>query len=128
MYRLHRDLLELRRTDEAFSRQAPGAVDGAVLGPEAFVLRFMTPAPADERLLIVNFGPDIVAPSFAEPLIAPPCSLDWGVHWSSEHPAYGGCGTPPVVSDAGWRIPGQAAVVLRPTERKSYGGDGTNRR
>jgi maltooligosyltrehalose trehalohydrolase len=127
-YRLHRDLLQLRRKDEAFRRQAPGAVDGAVLAPEAFVLRFMTPAAADERLLVVNFGPDLVTESFAEPLVAPPGAHDWRVQWSSEHPAYGGCGTPDVISDAGWRIPGHSAVVLAPIERTSYGGDRRHRR
>ena len=36
-----RDLLALRRADRAFNQQAPGAVDGAVLAPEAFVLRYI---------------------------------------------------------------------------------------
>src|SRR5262249_55239701 len=39
-YRLHCDLLKLRREDPVISKVRAGGVDGAVLGPEAFVLRF----------------------------------------------------------------------------------------
>jgi maltooligosyltrehalose trehalohydrolase len=114
IYRLHRDLLRLRRTDAAFSAQAPGAVDGAVLEREAFVLRFAAATPDEERLLVVNLGPDLAAASFAEPLVAPPAARDWHEHWSSEHPDYGGSGTPPVAGPGGWRVPGHAAIVLKP--------------
>jgi len=123
--RLHEDLLALRRSEVAFRAQAPGAVDGAVLAPETFVLRFMTPHESDERLLAVNFGPDLVAESFAEPLVAAPHGSRWVVQWSSEQPTYGGSGTPPIVTDQGWRIPGHSAIVLRP--EIDHGGDGANR-
>lgn len=112
MYRLHRDLLDLRRTDAAFRRQAPGAVDGAVIAPHSFVLRFAAEQDEDERLLVVNLGTDLVAGSFAEPLVAPPDGHSWTVSLSTEQPDYGGQGTPPVVTDAGWYIPGHAAIVL----------------
>jgi maltooligosyltrehalose trehalohydrolase len=113
-WRMHQDLLRLRRTDAAFQQQAAGAVDGAVLGPEALVLHFNAESEADERLLVVNFGADLVAASFAEPLIAPPAGMGYVVHWSSEHPDYGGAGTPEIIGDDGWRVPGHAAVVLQP--------------
>ena len=112
--RLHRDLLAMRRSEEAFRQQETGAVDGAVLAPEAFVLRFVTPREADERLLIVNFGCDLVAGSIAEPLLAAPDGMAWVVCWSSEAPEYSGLGTPEICGREGWRIPGHAAVVLRP--------------
>jgi maltooligosyltrehalose trehalohydrolase len=67
-------------------------------------------------LLWVNLGPDLIAGSFAEPLLAPPDGFTWQLHWSSEDPEYGGTGTPEVVGDHGWRIPGHAAIVLRPEE------------
>lgn len=124
-YRLHRDLIGLRRAEDAFSRQQPGAVDGAVLGREAFVLRFPGEMPLDERLLIMNLGGDLVAGSFAEPLIAPIDGHTWQLQWSSEHPDYDGGGTPPVLNGEGWRIPGHAAVVLKP--EASDGGDGAAR-
>jgi maltooligosyltrehalose trehalohydrolase len=113
--RLHRDLLVLRRTDAAFRAQDASAIDGAVLGPELFVLRYTTPSPQDERLLVVNIGPDVEASSFVEPLVAPPDEHTWQVRWSSAEPEYGGCGTPSVVTDAGWRVPAHAAVVLQPS-------------
>src|SRR3712207_8757240 len=40
VYEMHRDLLRLRREDKVFASQAPRALDGAVLGAAAFVLRF----------------------------------------------------------------------------------------
>ena len=115
--RLYRDLIALRKRDRAFSQQRSGAVDGAVLGNESFVLRYWTPDQADERLLVVNFGVEIVEPAFAEPLVAPPPDYTgWILHWSSEHPDYGGLGTPDIIDGTGWRIPGEAAVLLKPAQ------------
>ena len=39
----------------------------------------------------------------------------WTVSWSSEAMAYGGCGTFPPQSRDGWRLPGEAAVLLMPS-------------
>jgi maltooligosyltrehalose trehalohydrolase len=119
--RLHQDLIAMRRRDAAFREQQPGALDGAVLDAEAFALRYAAPDSGDERLLIVNLGRDLVAASFAEPLVAPPAGCTWRLAWSSEAPEYGGCGTPDVLHN-GWRIPGHAALVFTP-ERK----DGSHR-
>jgi maltooligosyltrehalose trehalohydrolase len=113
---LFTDLLAMRSNDRAFSQQARGAVDGAVIGPEAFVLRYATRDAGDERLLLVNLGRDLAASSFAEPLLAPPQGYAWRVCWSSEAPKYGGSGTPDVLH-AGWRLPGHAALVLKPEQR-----------
>ena len=77
---------------------------------------FAATDPADERLLIVNLGPDFKAPALAEPLVAPPGGYDWRLHWSSEHPDYGGGGTPPPVTGDGWLVLGHSAVVLAPAE------------
>ncbi len=38
--RLHEDLIAMRRSDAAFRMQQSGALDGAVLDAEAFVLRY----------------------------------------------------------------------------------------
>ena len=113
IYALHRDLLRLRRVDPVLSSEARGKIDGAVLGPEAFVLRFFGPM-NDDRLLLVNFGTDLHLAPAPEPLLAPPLNRAWATLWSSEDPKYGGCGTPPVDSDENWRLPGHAAVVLQP--------------
>lgn len=114
---LHRDLLHLRRSDSAFRAQRPGGVDGAVLSCESFVLRFfgLPAGGADDRLLIVNLGRDLHLRPAPQPLLAPPLLSRWVVQWSSEDPRYDGGGTPEVDSDDdNWRIPGHAAIVLRP--------------
>ena len=96
IYDMHRDLIRLRRTDPALGARARG-VDGAVLGAEAFVLRFFG-ADGDDRLLLVNLGPDLDLNPAPEPLLAPPDGAVWAVLWSSEDPRYGGAGTPPLES------------------------------
>jgi maltooligosyltrehalose trehalohydrolase len=112
-YALHCDLLALRRQDAVFRGQRPRAVDGAVLGPQALVLRFFGGEQGD-RLLLLNLGSDLQLDPAPEPLLAPPPGASWGLLWSSEDPRYGGGGTPPLVTDAGWYVPGQAAVVVHP--------------
>src|SRR6185437_10339164 len=68
---LHRDLLRLRHVDPAFRLQSYGKTDGAVLGAQAFVLRYFVEAGQD-RLLIVNFGSDLHLVHAPQPLLAPP--------------------------------------------------------
>ncbi|HEY7496431.1 MAG TPA: malto-oligosyltrehalose trehalohydrolase [Candidatus Tectomicrobia bacterium] len=114
IYALHHDLLRLRREDPVFRAQRRGGMDGAVLAPEAFVLRFFG-TPNNDRLLVVNLGRDLGRTPVAEPLLAPPEGMVWEILWSSENPRYGGCGTVPLEDKDGWHIPGHAAVVLRPT-------------
>jgi maltooligosyltrehalose trehalohydrolase len=116
IYRLHRDLLRLRREDTVFRAQRRGGVDGAVLGPEAFVLRFFGEQGQD-RLLLVNLGLTLALSPMPEPLLAPPEGMQWETCWSSEEPHYGGGGTLPLETEEPWQIPGQAAVVLTPHER-----------
>ena len=111
--RLHGDLLRLRREDSAFRRQ-DRHLDGAVLGPEALVLRFFGNTPHSDRLLVMNLGRDLNLPSTPEPLLAPPEDCAWQILWSSGDPRYGGDGTAPLESEGNWTIPGHATVVLRP--------------
>jgi maltooligosyltrehalose trehalohydrolase len=112
---LHRDLIRLRREDCVFRSQGAGGLDGAVLGNEAFVLRYFGEG-GDDRLLIVNLGIDLHLNPAPEPLLAPPERMRWSVLWSSEDTRYGGYGAycPDTASD-NWLLPGHAAVVLRPT-------------
>ncbi len=112
-YTLHKDLLRLRREDAVFRAQRQGRVDGAVLGPEAFVLRFFG-EDGDDRLLIVNVGRDIRLNPAPEPLLAPPEDTHWHILWTSEAARYGGDGTPKLESAENWWIQGEAAVVLAP--------------
>jgi len=99
MYALHRDLLRLRREEPVFRAQRRGGLDGAVLAPEALVLRFFG-THHDDRLLVVNLGRDLHLTPAPEPLLAPPAGQRWQTQWSSEDPRYGGVGTPPLEDEA----------------------------
>jgi maltooligosyltrehalose trehalohydrolase len=110
-YALHRDLLQLRHRDPVFASPRVQGMDGAVLGPEAFVLRFFGGKEGD-RLLVVNFGRDLHLVPAPEPLLAPPEGKLWQTCWSSEDLRYGGNGSPPTQTDENWRVPGHTAVVL----------------
>jgi maltooligosyltrehalose trehalohydrolase len=108
---LHRDLLKLRREEAAFAAQSPGTVDGAVLSREAFALRFFD-ADGDDRLLIINFGIELILSPVPEPLLAAPLSREWTLLWSSEDIAYGGDGTPPPIRCGAWHLPAHSALVF----------------
>jgi maltooligosyltrehalose trehalohydrolase len=114
-YDLHKDLLRLRREDPIFAAQRNDWLYGAVLGPEAFVLRFATGS-GDDRLVLVNLGGDLDLTEVAEPLLAPPLGHTWRILFSTEDPRYGGTGTAPVESDARLRLMGPSALVLAPEE------------
>jgi maltooligosyltrehalose trehalohydrolase len=113
MVALHRDLLALRRTDRVFNSPKTGALDGAVLAPEAFLLRYFGKG-GDDRLLIVNFGVELALSPLPEPLLAPPRAHRWKLAWSSEDIAYGGDGTPAPDDPATWRVPAHSALVFTP--------------
>jgi maltooligosyltrehalose trehalohydrolase len=115
---LHRDLLALRRADRAIRAASRGAVDGAVLAQQAFALRYFGDA-AGDRLLVVNLGPDLHLAILPEPLLAAPAGAAWELEWSSEHPDYGGTGTPRFDAERPWLVPGQSALYLRSVERRS---------
>ncbi|MGE5754901.1 MAG: DUF3459 domain-containing protein, partial [Planctomycetaceae bacterium] len=110
---LHRDLLRLRREDPVFRARDAGRLHGAVLGPEAFVLRCFG-EDEDDRLVLVNLGLDLRWDPAPEPLLAPPVDRRWAIVWSSDDPRYGGDGVRAVETQGRWLIPGQAAVVLGP--------------
>lgn len=108
---LHEDLLRLRHEQPIF--RSPHRLDGAVLGPQAFVLRYFS-ATGDDRLLLVNLGTDIDFNPAPEPLLAPIEGQGWRILWSSESPVYDGGGTPDLETTANWIIPGPASFVLSP--------------
>jgi maltooligosyltrehalose trehalohydrolase len=116
LYRLHKDLLRLRREDGVFGARR-ARVDGAVLADEAFVLRFFGAQAGDDRLLLVNLGTDLNLAAAPEPLLAPPEGKLWGALWSSEDPLYGGGGTAPLDGPDNWRLPGHSAVAMGPAEQ-----------
>jgi maltooligosyltrehalose trehalohydrolase len=111
-YQLYKDLLALRREDHWIIHAE--RIDGAVLGPECFVLRYF--GKGEDRLLLVNFGRDLSLRPAPEPLLAPMAGRLWTIAWSSEHPKYGGAGTPHPESTRNWYIPGHAAIWMRPAD------------
>jgi maltooligosyltrehalose trehalohydrolase len=113
VYALHRDLLRLRREDPVFASQRADRMHGAVLGAEAFLLRFLGERAGDDRLLLVNLGADLHLDPSPEPLLCAPERARWETIFSTADPRYGGCGTPPLEREnENWRIPGHAAVAL----------------
>lgn len=115
-YNLHRDLLKIRRHDPIFNTPRKGGIDGAVLSQDAFIIHYF--GDQDARLLIVNFGTDFNLSPSPEPLLASPEGTEWELLWSSENPRYGGGGTPPLSTDAHWKILGHSALVLTPKNRE----------
>lgn len=112
-YDLHCDLLKLRREDARFREQKMRGVDGAVLGPASFVLRYFGDD-GDDRLLLVNLGERLPLEPAPEPLLAPPFGFRWETRWTSDSPRYGGPGEIQVTSDEHWLLPAEAAVALHP--------------
>lgn len=122
MYLMHQVLLEIRRTQRVFQSSQPRAlVDGAVLGDDAFVLRFFD-AEHDDRLLVVNLGRDLHLDVVPEPLLAAPQGMQWDAFFSTEEARFGGNGSPTLENRGetwrlpaeNWRIPGRSAVLLKP--------------
>lgn len=112
LYRLCRDLLRLRREDLVFSAQSRDKLDGAVLGPQAFVLRYFEDTGYD-RLVVINLGADLHFVPAPEPLLAPRPEGYWALLWSSDDPQYGGPGIVNPLTDEGWHIPSESAAVFR---------------
>jgi maltooligosyltrehalose trehalohydrolase len=109
--RLHTDLLALRRNDAALREFAH--LDGAVLADSCFILRYLTPTHQD-RLIVVNLGPGLDIPHLPEPLTAPPLGHIWQMRWSSESPAYGGCGSSAPGRFGPWQVTGECTQFLVP--------------
>jgi len=111
VYALHRDLLELRRTDPVIGAQDRTIIDGAVLSEHAWVLRWFDARHGD-RLLLVNLAEDMQLHPAPEPLLAPPANARWRTVWSSDASRYDGPGRVELSVEAGWYLSGESAVLL----------------
>jgi maltooligosyltrehalose trehalohydrolase len=112
-YRMHRDLLRLRRSDPAIRQRRTDLVHGSVLSDGALAARIF--CDMGHRLLITNLGPDLELHSPAEPLLAPPPgSSGWQVVWCSESLQYGGQGFGPIYVDGRYSVPARTTVLLAP--------------
>lgn len=116
IYRLHKELLHVRRTDLVLSGQEFSHVDGAVISSTIFLIRFFSSTVNSDRLLIVNLGRDFPLSPAPEPLLAPHENHDWALYWSSEYPQYGGHGACEMSTRGDWLIPGLSAALLKPTD------------
>lgn len=112
-YDLFKDLLRLRREDPTFAAQDGTHLDGAVLGPRAFALRFALGS-GDDRLILVNLGDDLEVGGLAEPLLAPPARMSWKRIFSTEDPRYDGAGTPPRGPLGEMPLPSGSTLVFAP--------------
>jgi maltooligosyltrehalose trehalohydrolase len=115
VFRFHKDLIHLRKTQPVFLDQSMGTIDGAVLGISAFVLRFFAKDGLD-LIMTVNLGSDLLLDPAPEPLLAPPLDMQWEILWSSEDIRYGGNGIPALDKREIWMIPGYSATVLHPVK------------
>jgi maltooligosyltrehalose trehalohydrolase len=122
---LHKELLAIRATDLILRGESRESIDGAVLSDRAFVLRYFGKG-GDDRLLLLNMGLDLHISAISEPLLAPPCQRGWNRILSTEDPRYGGAGTPPVLQDGHWHLPGRSAIYLAATERVNEAADQTS--
>jgi len=113
LYNLHIDLLKLRREDSRLRQQRSGGIDGALLGPASFVLRYFSKE-NDDRLMLVNLGERQVLRPASEPLLASPSSCRWETIWTSDSLRYGGADRMAVVAQEQWVLPAECSVVLRP--------------
>ena len=113
LYDLHIDLLKLRREDSRLRQQSSGGIDGAVLGPAHFVLRYFSKE-NDDRLLMVNFAESQILKPASEPLLAPPSGYRWETLWTSDSPRYGGTAAVAIASEEQWLLPAESTVVLKP--------------
>ena len=113
LYDLHIDLLKLRREDSRFRQQRSVGIDGAVLGPASFVLRYFSKE-NDDRLLLVNLGERQVLHPVSEPLLAPPAGHRWETLWTSDSPRYGGANALATATPEQWILPAESSVAFRP--------------
>ena len=100
----------LRREDPVIVQQARGLIEGAVIGPSAFVLRYAGQE-GNDRLLVINLGADCNYRPAPEPLLAPPDGRLWSLRWSSDAPEYGGPGVIEPLTETGWFLPSGSAAL-----------------
>lgn len=115
-YALYKDLIQLRKKDPVFKSMRNVGLDGSVLSGDAFLIRYFGGDQGD-RLLIVNFGPNLTYNPSPEPLIVAGENLRWKVIWSSESFDYGGEGTLPI-NKPYFVVAGHSAVVLKTVKRE----------
>jgi maltooligosyltrehalose trehalohydrolase len=111
LYKLHKDLIYLRRNDPVLKYASKVNFDGAILNQDAFIIRFFDDSYGD-RLLIINFGTDFTFNPAPEPLLATNEDQEWAFFWSSDSLDYGGEGISPLTKPY-MNLSGHSALLLK---------------
>lgn len=111
LFRLHKELIRLRKEDPIFKKVTFLKFDGAVLNEDAFLIRFFGDR-ANDRLIIINFGVDFIFNPAPEPLMAINRELEWEILFSSDSLEYGGEGIIKKQKPY-WKISGHSAIVYK---------------
>lgn len=127
LYQLTKDLLTLRRHDPSFRAVNRRSLEGAVIAPQAFVLRYLL-HDGQDRLLVVNLGSDLHLRTIPEPLLGVPRDCRWHPLLSTDNWSYGGNGMVPIQPEGkDWVIPGLSATFMAVAASESTCDD-SNRR
>jgi maltooligosyltrehalose trehalohydrolase len=114
LWRLHQDLLRLRRGDEVLKDVGSGRVRVESSAPTASVLLIRYLGHADDRLLMINLADEYPC-AMNDPLFAPRPGSTWTQLWCSEHLRYGGIAAPSVLETNPWVLPATSAILLGST-------------
>jgi maltooligosyltrehalose trehalohydrolase len=111
LYRLHRDLFHLRRSDDVLREvgTARVRVESSALTDTVLLIRYMDAH--DDRLLVVNFADEYPCP-MNDPLLAPRPQSRWTLMWCSEQLQYGGIALASLLDENPWTIPARSAILL----------------
>jgi maltooligosyltrehalose trehalohydrolase len=111
VWRLHCDLLTLRRDDAVLSELGLPTVAIESSAPAENVVLINYRTRDEERLLIVNIG-DQAELHMNDPLLASASGGPWAVQWCSERVEYGGLGVVGSFADGRWVLQAHCAWLL----------------
>lgn len=116
--RFHRRIIGLRKKDPVVARQSRDSLQGAVLGPSSFVIRYDGGAQGD-RLLMVNYGGSgLRYVPLSEPLLAPGRRTVWRLVFSSDDRCFGGQGRVHPLGLKDVCVPAETAFFFRQVRQK----------
>ena len=118
LFRLHKDLISLRKNDSVFQQCQSVDYDGAVINENAFLLRYFNKEYGD-RLIIFNFGFDQEFSPAPQPLLGPGINRYWQLMLSSEDTKYDGTGTPELLNPH-WKLVAHSAMIFKSVKKDLF--------